>query len=101
MQAHCQSPTNQRYHSQCFVKEPASRPNEEKKFLKMPHRTGKDKMKEAEIRTDEKRKHVTLTGVCCQWRGSASYDSDVHIETFVLRGKFSGEIATEQQPPNR
>jgi len=39
------------------------------------------------------------TGVCCQWRGSASYDSDVHIETFVLRGKFSGEIATEQQPP--
>ena len=40
-----------------------------------------------------------VTGVCCQWRGSASYDSDVHIETFVLRGKFSGEIATEQQPP--
>ena len=40
-----------------------------------------------------------VTGVCCQWRGSASYDSDVHIETFVLRGKFSGEIATEQQTP--
>jgi hypothetical protein len=42
-----------------------------------------------------------VTGVCCQWRGSASYDSDVHFETFVLRGKFSGEIATEQQPPIR
>jgi len=24
----------------------------------------------------------------------------VHIETVVLRGKFSGKIATEQQPPN-
>jgi len=24
----------------------------------------------------------------------------VHIETFNLRGKFSGEIATEQQLPN-
>ena len=42
-----------------------------------------------------------LTGVCCQWRDSASYDSDVHIETLVLRGKYSGEIATEQQPPSR
>jgi hypothetical protein len=54
-------------------------------------------------------KHLTIvqkvgqlvTGVCCQWRGSASYDRDVHIETFVLRGNFSGEIATEQQPPSR
>lgn len=47
----------------------------------------------------EKRKmHLWLTGVCCQWRGSASYDSDVQIETFVLRSKFSGEIATDQQP---
>jgi len=42
-----------------------------------------------------------LTGVCCQWRGSASYDSTVVIETFVLRGNFSDEIATEQQPPIR
>jgi len=42
-----------------------------------------------------------ITGVCCQWRGSASYDSEVQIETFVLRGKFSGEIAPEQQPPIR
>jgi len=25
----------------------------------------------------------------------------VHIETFNLRGKLSGEIATEQQPPIR
>jgi len=57
--------------------------------------------KETEIRTDEKRKHETLTGVCCQWRDSASYDSDVVNETFVLRRKISGEIATEQQPPSR
>jgi hypothetical protein len=42
-----------------------------------------------------------VTGGCCQWLGSSSYDSDVHIETFVLLGKFSGEIATEQQPPIR
>jgi len=41
-----------------------------------------------------------VTGVCCQWRGSASYDSEVQMETFVLRGKFSGKIATEQQPPS-
>jgi len=24
----------------------------------------------------------------------------VHIQTIVLRGKFSAKIATEQQPPN-
>lgn len=42
-----------------------------------------------------------VTSVCCQWRGRASYDSDVHIETFILRGKLSGKIATEQQPPIR
>lgn len=42
-----------------------------------------------------------ITSVCCQWRSSVSYDSDVHFETFVLRGKFSGKIATEQQPPIR
>jgi len=45
--------------------------------------------------------HQAVTGVCCQWRGSASYDSDEHIETFVLLRKFSCEIATEQQPPSR
>jgi len=56
------------------------------------------KDRKIEIRTDRKRKHETLTGVCCQWRGSASYDSEVQMETFVLRGKFSGKIATEQQP---
>lgn len=42
-----------------------------------------------------------ITSVCCQWRGSTSYDIDVHIETFVLRRKFCSEIATEQQPPIR
>ena len=42
-----------------------------------------------------------VTGGCCQWRGSASYDREVVNETFVLRCKFSGQIATEQQPPIR
>ncbi|HOY31993.1 MAG TPA: hypothetical protein PKW80_08955 [Bacteroidales bacterium] len=47
------------------------------------------------------KEHQAVTGVCCQWRDSASYDSEVLFETFVLRGNLSGEIATEQQPPNR
>ena len=42
-----------------------------------------------------------VTGVCFQWRDSGSYDSEVQIETFVLRRKFCGKIATEQQPPIR
>jgi len=42
-----------------------------------------------------------VTGVCCHWLDIASYDSDEHIETFVNRGKFSGNIANEQQPPDR
>lgn len=42
-----------------------------------------------------------ITGVCCQWRDSGSFDRDVRIETSVLRINFSCEIATEQQPPNR
>lgn len=102
LQAHCQSHSSQRI-DQSFVKEPASRPNEEKKFLKMPHYSGEKKMKDRKsaIRTDRKTKHETLTGGCCQWRGSASYDNAVHIETVVLRRKFSSEFATEQQPPNR
>lgn len=49
----------------------------------------------------QKKERQLVTGVCCQWRCSASYDSKVVIEAFVLRGKFSGKIATEQQPPNR
>jgi len=59
------------------------------------------KDRKTEIRIDWKGKHETLTGVCCQWRGNASYHSDMQTETFVLRGNLSGEIATEQQPPNR
>jgi len=47
---------------------------------------------------DRKTEHQAVTGGCCQWWDSASYDSNVHIETFVLRGKFSDKIATEQQP---
>jgi len=92
LQAHCQIPTSQRYNLS-FVKEPASQPNEEKKSLKMPHRTKKDKMKDMEtkILTDRIIKHETLTSGCCQWRGSASNDSYVHIETYVLCGKFSAK----------
>ena len=58
-----------------------------------------DEMKRHTYLTDKNRQ--LLTGVCCQWRDSASYDSEVHFETFVLRGKFSDKIATEQQPPKR
>ena len=47
----------------------------------------------------EKKVGQLVTGGCCQWRGSAWYDSDLVNETFILRRKFSGEIATEQQPP--
>ncbi|MBE0551121.1 MAG: hypothetical protein IH619_01905 [Ignavibacterium sp.] len=42
-----------------------------------------------------------ITGDCCQWRDSASYDSDDVIGTYILRRKFSDEIDTEQQPPKR
>ena len=51
--------------------------------------------------TDRNNNRQCITGVCCQWRDSASYDNVVDIETFVLCRKFSGEITTEQQPPNR
>lgn len=44
--------------------------------------------------------HETLTGGCCQWRGSPSYDSDEHIETAVLRGKYSIE-PPNSTPPER
>jgi len=47
------------------------------------------------------KEHQAVTGVCCQWRICGSFDSNVHIEIFVLRGKFSGKIATEQHPPIR
>ncbi|MFH1004912.1 MAG: hypothetical protein V1781_05395 [Bacteroidota bacterium] len=49
----------------------------------------------------QKKERQLVTGGCCQWRDSGSFDSDVFIESFVPRGKFSGKIATEQQPPNR
>ena len=44
--------------------------------------------------------HETLTGGCCQWLGSNSYDSDEVIETFVLRRKFSDE-PPNSTPPER
>ncbi|HPS27456.1 MAG TPA: hypothetical protein PK269_07585 [Bacteroidales bacterium] len=41
-----------------------------------------------------------VTGGCCQWRGSASYDSIVIVETFVLCEKFSDE-PPNSTPPER
>ena len=41
-----------------------------------------------------------VTGGCCQWRGRASYESDVHFETVVLRRKFSDE-PPNSTPPER
>jgi len=41
-----------------------------------------------------------VTGGCCQWLGCSSYDSDVHVETVVLRRKFSDE-PPNSTPPER
>ncbi len=41
-----------------------------------------------------------VTGGCCQWQDSASYDSDELIKTFVLRRKFSDE-PPNSTPPER
>jgi len=49
----------------------------------------------------ERQNAQLVTGGCCQWRGGASYDSEVQIGTYVLRRNFCGKIATEQQPPIR
>jgi len=49
---------------------------------------------------DWRTEHQAVTGSCCQWRDSASYDSDVVIETFVLRGKLSVE-PPNSTPPER
>jgi hypothetical protein len=70
------------------------------KTFPTPNPTDKNAMTEFNMSL-EKKEGQLVTGGYCQWRGSASYDSDVVNETFVLRGKFSGKIATEQQPPNR
>ncbi len=41
-----------------------------------------------------------VTGGCCQWQSSSSYDSDVYVETVVLRGKYSDE-PPNSTPPER
>jgi len=41
-----------------------------------------------------------VTGGCCQWRGSATYDSEVNVETVVPRRKFSDE-PPNSTPPER
>ena len=41
-----------------------------------------------------------ITGGCCQWQCSSSYDSEMHIETVVLRKKFSDE-PPNSTPPER
>jgi len=61
----------------------------------LPHRTAdrKDAAKMKDRITNDKKGQL-VTGGCCQWQDSTSYDSDEVIETFVLRRKFSDE------PPN-
>ena len=46
----------------------------------------------------QKAERQLVTGVCCQWRGSASYDSFVHVATFVLLRKFSDESPNSIPP---
>jgi len=41
-----------------------------------------------------------VTGGCCQWQCSSSYDSDGHVETVVFRRKFSDE-PPNSTPPER
>ena len=41
-----------------------------------------------------------VTGGCCQWQSSTSYDSAVHVETVVPRRKFSDE-PPNSTPPER
>lgn len=41
-----------------------------------------------------------VTGGCCQWRGCATYDSEVNVETVVPRSKFSDE-PPNSTPPER
>jgi len=48
----------------------------------------------------EKQYAQLVTGGCCQWRDSASYDSNEVVETVVLRGKFSDE-PPNSTPPER
>jgi hypothetical protein len=120
LQAHCQSPTSQRF-NQSFVKELAKPAQRKIVFKKFPDPLRKIKNADTQANTDRQKSNMTMTrelnndnglqgqmkerqlvtGVCCQWRGSASYDSEVLIETVVLSRKFSGEVATEQQPPSR
>lgn len=91
-QAHWQNTQSQRY-DQIL---PKSRPALPTLPLGLKDNAAKIKDKNTEDKNGQ-----LVTGGCCQWRDSASYDSAVHIETLVLRGKFSSEIATEQQPPGR
>jgi len=45
-------------------------------------------------------KHQAVTGGCCQWQSSTSYDSAVYVETVVPRRKFSDE-PPNSTPPDR
>ena len=67
----------------------------------LPKRTDRNYAAKMKDRKTNKKNGQLVTGVCCQWRVSASFDSDLNIETSVLRGKFRNKIATEQQPPVR
>ncbi len=47
-----------------------------------------------------KTEHQAVTGGCCQWQSSTSYDSAVHVETVVPRRKFCDE-PPNSTPPKR
>ena len=109
LQAHCQSPTNQRTY-QSFVKELA-KPTQEKLFLKNFPTLQKNKKRNAQPDKDRQKskqkmtlnpntdnglqglttEHQLPTAVLQKWRFSASYDSEVVNQNLVLRLKFSGE----------
>jgi hypothetical protein len=109
LQAHCQSPTSQRY-DQSFVKELANAAQEKlvlKNFLPFK----KNRKRKAQPDTDKQKSILTMilkpntdnglqgrttehqlpTAVLQKWRCSASYDSEVGNQNLVLRLKLSGE----------
>ena len=51
--------------------------------------------------TDTFKDGQLVTGGCCQWRGSPSYDSVVHVKTVVLPRKFSVEPPSAEAEAHR
>jgi len=105
LQAHCQSPTSQRY-NQSFVKELAKPTHRKIEIKKISHPSENKKYANAQTNTTQKMtaklnndnvlqtrttEHQLPTAVLQKWRFSASYDSFVVGSSSVLRLNFSGE----------